>query len=171
MNFIKSLYGDVKREDLIELDVSYRDVNWDKLSGTFATRITLYGKDPVGEVLSNGFKFKLNYLNYFPIVPAVTISLDGTKLRIFRQYDWLSRILQYYWMSIFVIGISVFTIGPVWDFLSPPPDYTLDLIFGPIIFNIAWIGILVIFHKIRKNLWKDSLKMAQDLLERLDIHI
>ena len=124
MNFIKSLYGDVKRENLIELDVSYRDVNWEKLSGTFATRFTLFGKDPVGKILSNGLKFKLNYLNYFPIVPAVTISLDGTKLRIFRQYDWLSRVLQYYWISIFVIAILFFTIGLLWDFLDTPSDYT-----------------------------------------------
>jgi len=173
LRLLRKLYGDVKREEIKNVSLVGSDVNidWTRLSESFTDRFSLMGKKPVGEALKTGFYFKLNHLNYYPIVPLVNVVQKGPQLEVSMRYDLKSRALQYYWISIFVICMFSMTFLLILELIDPPSENNPIIPIVVIFFILVWIAMLFIFSMIRRKLWKNSFDKTNELLECINDEI
>ena len=171
LNILKILYGENNKQQVKTIPVKSSHTNWKKLSDKFLSNFSLASRIPVGKVRYNGFEFKLNYPNYYIIVPNVVVKQDGDKLSIVQNYDSKTKILQNYWVSLWVFSLLFITVMTLWDIFDPPPEPSKVQMPVTAFFLSLICFVLFIYVRIRKKLWKESIDKTTEILTLFDINL
>ena len=163
--FLENIYPWAHKKSCTEVLATNTELEWEQLTDQFDARFQLGRGGVIGETHSNGFKFKLNFLNYYPIVPTVIVEQKKSLIKVRQFYERSAKWAQIYWLTIFTTIVLIVPLGMIREVLNPKFETNLEEMLIVLFFECLFLVILCLFSFKRNRLWKDSATKAHELID------
>lgn len=162
---IKTIYAWVFQEKIQKIPNIQKELDWPVLANKMSQKFSAISSDPVGKVNTDGFEFKLNFLNYYPILPTVKVVQKRDSLIMSQFYDKKARFTQVYWFGIFVVLFFLFPFFLMLELSNPDSETTRGDWFALAFVELLIFTMLSLFVFQRRRLWKRSLQKGKEFLQ------